>query len=125
MKDNTTGQKEIKELITKGKKQGYLTYEEVNDALPDELMSSEHLDDVVGMFGEMDIEIIDSDRRIQVKDVKGKVGEEEEDNGEDEEPETAAKTAPAGRSAEDHRDADAGRRSRVLRPQRTRRGHGR
>ena len=99
MKDNTTGQKEIKELITKGKKQGYLTYEEVNDALPDELMSSEHLDDVVGMFGEMDIEIIDSDRRIQIKDVKGKVGEEEEDNGEDEEPETAAKTAPAGKVA--------------------------
>jgi len=99
MKDNTTGQKEIKELITKGKKQGYLTYEEVNDALPDELMSSEHLDDVVGMFGEMDIEIIDSDRRIQIKDVKGKVGEEEEDNGEDEEPETPAKTAPAGKAA--------------------------
>ena len=99
MKDNTTGQKEIKELITKGKKQGYLTYEEVNDALPDELMSSEHLDDVVGMFGEMDIEIIDSDRRIQIKDVKGKVGEEEEGNGEDEEPETAAKTAPAGKAA--------------------------
>ena len=99
MKDNTTGQKEIKELITKGKKQGYLTYEEVNDALPDELMSSEHLDDVVGMFGEMDIEIIDSDRRIQIKDVKGKVGEEEEDNDEDEEPETAAKKAPAGKVA--------------------------
>ena len=99
MKDNTTGQKEIKELITKGKKQGYLTYEEVNDALPDELMAADQLDDVVGMFGEMDIEIIDSDRRIQIKDVKGKTGEEEEDNSEDEEPETAAKTAPAAKAA--------------------------
>ena len=99
MKDNTTGQKEIKELITKGKKQGYLTYEEVNDALPDELMAADQLDDVVGMFGEMDIEIIDADRRIQIKDVKGKTGEEEEDNSEDEEPETAAKTAPAAKAA--------------------------
>jgi RNA polymerase primary sigma factor len=99
MKDNTTGQKEIKELITKGKKQGYLTYEEVNDVLPDELMSSDHLDDVVGMFGEMDIEIIDSDRRIQIKDVKSKVGEEEEDSGEDDEPEAGAKAVPAGKAA--------------------------
>jgi RNA polymerase primary sigma factor len=98
MKDNTTGQKEIKELISKGKKQGYLTYDEVNDALPDELMSSsEQLDDVVGMFGDMDIEIIDSDRRIQVKDLKGKGGEEDED--EDEDLEAGPKTAVAGKAA--------------------------
>jgi len=101
MKENTIGQKEVKELITKGKKQGYLTYDEVSDALPDDLMSSSQLDDVVGMFGEMDIEIIDSDRRIQVKDAKSKVGEEEEDNGEDEESETGStKTvAPASKAA--------------------------
>jgi RNA polymerase primary sigma factor len=98
MKDNTSSQKEIKELITKGKKQGYLTYEEVNDALPDDLMSTEHLDDVVGMFGEMDIEIIDSDRRIQIKEVKSKVGEEDEDNGDDDEAEADAKAVPAGKA---------------------------
>jgi len=99
MKENTTGQKEIKELIVKGKKQGYLTYEEVNDALPDELMSSDQLDDVVGMFSDMDIEIIDSDSRIQVKDVKSKAGEEEEEDRENEEPESAAKTTPAAKTA--------------------------
>ncbi len=98
MKDNTSSQKEIKELITKGKKQGYLTYDEVNDALPDDLMSTEHLDDVVGMFGEMDIEIIDSDRRIQIKEVKSKVGEEDEDNGDDDEAEADAKAVPAGKA---------------------------
>ncbi len=99
MKENTTGQKEIKELIVKGKKQGYLTYEEVNDALPNELMSSDQLDDVVGMFSDMDIEIIDSDSRIQVKDVKSKAGEEEEEDRENEEPESAAKTTPAAKTA--------------------------
>jgi RNA polymerase primary sigma factor len=98
MKDNTSSQKEIKELITKGKKQGYLTYDEVNDALPDDLMSTEHLDDVVGMFGEMDIEIIDSDRRIQIKEVKSKVGEEDEDNGDDDEAEAGVKAVPAGKA---------------------------
>jgi RNA polymerase primary sigma factor len=100
MKENTTGQKEIKELITKGKKQGYLTYEEVNDALPDELMSSaDQLDDVVGMFGEMDIEIIDSDRRIQIKDVKGKGSEEDEDDSEDEDAEAPVKAVTAAKAA--------------------------
>ena len=99
MKDNSTSQKEIKELITKGKKQGYLTYEEVNDALPDDLMSSDQLDDVVGMFGDMDIEIIDSDRRIQVKDVKGKLDDDDDDDdAEDEELETGTKTAASDKS---------------------------
>ncbi len=99
MKNNTTGQKEIKELITKGKKQGYLTYEEVNDALPDELLSADYLDDVVSMFGDMDIEIIDSDRRIQGKDVKSKAGEEDEGDGDDDESEAEAKPVPAGKAA--------------------------
>ncbi len=99
MKENTTSQKEIKELITKGKKQGYLTYEEVNDALPDDLMSSDQLDDVVGMFGDMDIEIIDADRRIQVKDVKTSVGEEDEDESENEELDSGSKPAAQGKAA--------------------------
>ena len=97
MKDNTTGQKEIKELITKGKKQGYLTYEEVNDALPDELTSSEQVDDIVGMFGEMDIEIIDSDLRIHIKDVKNKTGKEEDDDGDDEDADPGTKSAAVGK----------------------------
>ena len=101
MNDNKSGQKEIKELITKGKKQGYLTYEEVNDALPDDIMSSDQLDDVVGMFGDMDIEIIESDRRIQVKDMKGHGLEEDDEDSDDEELESEAKVvspakAPAG-----------------------------
>jgi len=99
MKEHTTGQKEIKELITKGKKQGYLTYEEVNDALPDDLVSSDQLDDVVGMFGDMDIEIIDSDRRIQVKDLKNKVEDEDEDDGEDEEVDAGSKSVAGGKAA--------------------------
>ncbi len=79
MKENKVGQKEIKELISKGKKQGYLTYEEMNDALPDALTSPDQLDDVVGMFGEMDIEIVDSESQAMAKGIKVKGG-----NGEDE-----------------------------------------
>jgi len=79
MKENKAGQKEIKELISKGKKQGYLTYEEMNDALPDALKTPDQLDDVVGMFGEMDIEIVDSESQAMAKGIKVKGG-----NGEDE-----------------------------------------
>jgi len=102
MKENPNGQKNITELITKGRKQGFLTYEEVNDALPDDLVSSERLDEVIGMFGDMDIEIVDADRRIQVKDIKiqfkGDEEEEEETVDSEEEGEVAVvKTAsPVG-----------------------------
>jgi RNA polymerase primary sigma factor len=89
MKEDQVGHKNITDLISKGRKQGFLTYDEVNDALPDDLMSSDRLDEVIGMFGDMDIEIIDAERRIQVKDVKTsyKDDEEEEAEGSDDEPE--------------------------------------
>jgi len=102
MKENPNGQKNITELITKGRKQGFLTYEEVNDALPDDLVSSERLDEVIGMFGDMDIEIVDADRRIQVKDIKIQFkGDEEEEeetaDSEDEGEAVVVKTAsPVG-----------------------------
>ncbi|GBE14807.1 RNA polymerase sigma factor RpoD [bacterium BMS3Abin14] len=60
--------KHMKELITKGKKQGYLTYDDVNEALPDDVISPDQLDEVMGMFGELDIEIVDADRGIRIVD---------------------------------------------------------
>jgi RNA polymerase primary sigma factor len=92
MKENKVGQKEIKELISKGKKQGYLTYEEMNDALPDALTSPDQLDDVVGMFGEMDIEIVDSESQAMAKGIKVKGGNGE-DEGDTEEVEPEVKPA--------------------------------
>ena len=51
---------DLRRLITVGKEKGYLTYDEVNSALPDDLVSSEKIDDMMMIFDEMDIEIIDS-----------------------------------------------------------------
>jgi len=51
---------EVKQLITLGKEKGYLTYDELNNALPADMVSSEQLDNLMMMFGEMDIEIIDA-----------------------------------------------------------------
>ena len=51
---------ELDRLITIGKQKGFLTYDEVNDALPSDIVSLDQLDDIMMMFGAMDIEIVDS-----------------------------------------------------------------
>ena len=50
-------QSEIKSLIIKGKEQGYLTYAEVNDHLPDDIVDPEQLEDIIGMINDMGIEV--------------------------------------------------------------------
>jgi RNA polymerase primary sigma factor len=51
---------ELDRLISMGKQKGYLTYDEVNDALPSDIVSLDQLDDIMMMFGSMDIEVVDS-----------------------------------------------------------------
>ena len=51
---------ELDRLISMGKQKGFLTYDEVNDALPSDIVSLDQLDDIMMMFGAMDIEVVDS-----------------------------------------------------------------
>ncbi|MDH7500647.1 MAG: RNA polymerase sigma factor RpoD [candidate division NC10 bacterium] len=68
---------EVKELISLGKRKGFLTYEEMNSILPEDITSSEQIDDIITLFGEMDIEIVDGPAKAKV--VKSiEVPEEEE-----------------------------------------------
>ncbi|MFN7387380.1 MAG: RNA polymerase sigma factor RpoD [Lysobacteraceae bacterium] len=50
-------QSEIKQLISKGLEQGYLTYAEVNDHLPDDVVDPEAIEDIIGMINSMGIEV--------------------------------------------------------------------
>ena len=50
-------QSDIKLLISKGLEQGYLTYAEVNDHLPDDLVDPEQIEDIIGMINGMGIEV--------------------------------------------------------------------
>jgi RNA polymerase primary sigma factor len=50
-------QSEIKTLIIKGKEQGFLTYAEVNDHLPDDIVDPEQIEDIIGMINDMGIEV--------------------------------------------------------------------
>ena len=51
--------REVRNLIDLGKEKGFLTYDDVNDALPAEVVSPDQMDDLMMKFGEMDIEIVD------------------------------------------------------------------
>ncbi len=50
-------QSRLKELIGRGREQGYLTYGEVNDHLPDEITDPEQIEDIIGMINDMGITV--------------------------------------------------------------------
>ena len=76
---------EVKQLIDLGKEKGFLTYDEVNDLLPPDIVSSDQIDDVMSMFGEMDIEVVDSAQKVKIPKAKLDLEEDEEQEGEQEE----------------------------------------
>jgi len=58
---------ELKRLISLGKEKGYITYEELNDSLPNNIVSSELIDDMMMMFDELDIQVVDSPQQFKIK----------------------------------------------------------
>ncbi len=57
--------KEVQQLIEMGKSKGFLTYEEVNDALPADVVADQ-MDDVMGALGDEDIEIVDAATQVKI-----------------------------------------------------------
>ena len=74
--------KEVKKLIDLGKEKGYLTYDDVNDMLPAEVVSPDQIDDVMSIFGEMDIEVVDANQRVTLGGAGEELAEEEEEEKE-------------------------------------------
>jgi RNA polymerase primary sigma factor len=50
-------QSQLKQLIAKGKMQGYLTYAEVNDHLPSDIVDPEQIEDIISMMNDMGIQV--------------------------------------------------------------------
>jgi RNA polymerase primary sigma factor len=67
--------KEVQQLIDLGKSKGFLTYEEVNDALPSDVVAADQVEDVMSALGDEDIEIVDA--ATQVKIAPKRIAEEE------------------------------------------------
>ncbi|MGE5952440.1 MAG: RNA polymerase sigma factor RpoD [Qipengyuania vulgaris] len=58
----------IKKLITKAKKKGYVTYDELNDALPQGEMSSDQIEDIQSALSEMGVQIVEHDEDAEAED---------------------------------------------------------
>src|SRR5438067_7940141 len=65
-----TERKEVKDLLALGRDKGFLTYDEVNDALPSDIVSSDQIDDVMSMFGDNDIAIVDEANKVKLPETK-------------------------------------------------------
>jgi len=78
---------ELDRLISVGKQKGYLTYDEVNDALPSDIVSLDQLDDIMMMFGSLDIEVVDSAKTGRLpSEVRAATPAPDDDDGDGPEP---------------------------------------
>lgn len=57
MSDTSQQQSRLKELIARGKEQGYLTYAEVNDHLPEDIADPDQVEDIIRMINDMGIKV--------------------------------------------------------------------
>src|SRR5678816_3951278 len=97
---NKESERKKRELINMGKAKGFLTYDEVNEHMPESIVSSDQMDDWLSAFSGEGIEIVDSSSKIKVP---GKGGETEaEAEAEEEDEEVAAKKE----EAQEEEDAD-------------------
>ncbi len=89
-----TERTEVKALMERGREKGFLTYDEVNDALPSDI-GSDQIDDVMSMFGEHDIEVVDgAEKKMKLPDKP---------------PEPEAKTEQTEEEKEEEADAGYGK----------------
>ncbi|MFB6351969.1 MAG: RNA polymerase sigma factor RpoD [Bradymonadaceae bacterium] len=74
---------EVQKLVDMGKEKGFLTYEEVNDALPPGVLSSEQIDDMLILFEELGIQVVeepeDADLEEDDKDVETHTRDDEDE----------------------------------------------
>ena len=69
-KINNLPKKELKKLISKANKQGYLTYEGINEVLNDYMLSAEQIDDTFISLGKYNIKIIDEKKHLKSIETK-------------------------------------------------------
>ncbi len=59
-------EKLVKELVTEGREKGFVTIDEINENLGDETPSPEQLEKIFDIFSEMDIEVVDSEKKTEL-----------------------------------------------------------
>ena len=59
-------EKLVRELVLDGREKGFVTLDEINENLGDETPSAEQLEKIFNIFAEMDIEVIDSEKKMDI-----------------------------------------------------------
>src|SRR6266481_6058252 len=67
----------IKKMVLRGKERGYLTYDELNAALPQDQVSSEQIEDTMTMLSELGINVIESEESEEPAEAEAEEGEAE------------------------------------------------
>jgi RNA polymerase primary sigma factor len=71
MKRKGYTKKDVEKIIALGRRKGYLTYDEVNDLLPEDVSSSEEIDQIFELLGNEDIQLVESeDKRETEKQIE-------------------------------------------------------
>ncbi len=91
----------VKKLIARGKKRGYITYDELNEALPQDQMSSEQIEDVMSALSDMGVNLVENEEAGEDDEDKDKP-EDDEVEGVDADTEMVA--APAKKETMDRTD---------------------
>ena len=69
----------VKKLIARAKKRGFITYDELNEALPQDQMSSEQIEDVMSAISEMGVNIVENEEASDDDEDKEEDAAEEEE----------------------------------------------
>ena len=77
----------LKKLIARAKKRGYITYDQLNEALPQDQMSSEQIEDVMSALNEMGVNVVENE--------EGGEGEQAQEDAQDDAEETSDDGGPA------------------------------
>src|SRR5262245_19810429 len=66
----------VRELVRSAKKRGYVTRDEINSVLPSEGVNSEQIEDVLAIFSEMGVNVVETEETSKEGEKPGEEGEE-------------------------------------------------
>jgi RNA polymerase primary sigma factor len=88
----------VKKMIAKGKERGYITYDEINETLPQEQVSSEQIEDVLAQLSEMGINVVEGEEKEEGGDAAAASPPEAAEKTEEPAPPAATATEDIGRT---------------------------
>src|SRR5262250_90587 len=74
----------VKKLIRSAKKRGYVTHDQINSVLSSEEVNSEHIEDVLAMFSEMGVNVVETEETSEEGEEPREEGEEPREEADEE-----------------------------------------